>query len=109
MAQVMALHLAGGATLAEAAGAPRAFSQSAPISSSPHQVFPGWVLAEDHMPDAEVEALARRGHRVARIAAKGVLNPSVCLVETGAEGARAIGDFRRPAGLRDASESGATQ
>jgi gamma-glutamyltranspeptidase/glutathione hydrolase len=100
MAQVLARHLAGGQSLADATAAPRVFTQSAPISTSPHVVFPGWVMVEREMPDAEVEALASRGHRVVRVAAQGVLSPSVCLVEAGSAGYNAFGDFRRHGGQR---------
>jgi gamma-glutamyltranspeptidase/glutathione hydrolase len=100
MARVLARHLAWGRSLVDAAAAPRVFTQSAPTSNSPHLAFPGWVLIEQDVPDAEAEALAARGHRVARIPSKGALSPSVCLVETGAAGYAAVGDPRRQCGLQ---------
>ncbi|MGV8989627.1 MAG: gamma-glutamyltransferase family protein [Cypionkella sp.] len=102
MAQVLARHLAGGESLADAAAAPRAFTQSAPISTSPHLVFPGWVLVEREMPEPVVQALAACGHRVVRTPSKGILSASVCLVEASAAGCAAIGDPRRQGGQRGA-------
>lgn len=100
-AQVLARYLSGGRSLAEATAAPRVFTQSAPISTSAYLVFPGWIMVEQDMPEPVVQALAALGHRVMRIAAKGVLSPSVCLVEAGAAGSRAIGDHRRACGPCD--------
>lgn len=99
-ALVLARHLVQGMDLQAAIVAPRAFTQSAPGSSAPHFCFPGQVLVEDAVPQADFDELLRRNHKAVRGSAEGISRPSLGLVmvREGDQQPLALGDPRRSSG-----------
>lgn len=80
MAQVLLNIVAFGMDPQEAVEAPRVAAYSFPDSFDPHTRFPGLVRVEGRLPEATVDALIARGHRVERWPASIAASGSVCAI-----------------------------
>ncbi len=80
MLQVLLNHTAFGMDIQEAIEAPRFMTHSQPDSFAPNTAYPGRLTAEGRIPEATTQDLARRGHKVERLADMTYKTAGVCAI-----------------------------
>jgi gamma-glutamyltranspeptidase/glutathione hydrolase len=96
--QFLLNHVLFGMDLQSAVEAPRIMTRSHPNSFAPHASDPGALVVEAPIPDAVMDELAGRGHRVSRAETFSYKTAGVCAVRQDLHGGElsAAADPRRP-------------